>query len=148
MFEPSKLTFLLENKYLCELPSPLGPLYILGAVGRRRLGLSPFYKSPPEAAASQVVRRRVRKTLEAQQWHFVSKSRYNLHVFEREHRIYSAAKYEEYSARTVRRLITAMKPRLIQESSYLLVWTERPYRLAPLRKNAYPLLHVSDLPKG
>lgn len=140
---------LLEQKYLSIIPSPIGNLAILGSNGRRQLGLSPFYKSPPETAVSQVLRRRIKDQLEQQGWQFQKKAAQNLHLYEKKNNqlVYSAAKYKGYNARSIRRILTSMRAHLIHEKSILLIWVKHPHHLAPLKHNAHTLLHVQHLPK-
>lgn len=139
---------LLTNQYLAEIPSPLGKLLLLGPKGRCSLGLAPFYKSPPESAASQVIRRRVKESLEQQGWIYQTKLNQNLLVFQdlEAKTVYVAARYHDYSARSVRRILATMKPRFIHESSCLLVLTKLPDRLTILRRNSQPFLHLQHLP--
>ncbi|MCA9840175.1 MAG: hypothetical protein KC422_24910 [Trueperaceae bacterium] len=141
------LDHLLREQFLTDIPSPLGKLYLLGPKGREHLGLSPFYKSPPEAAASQVIRRRVKEILEREGWDYKGKTRYSLYRFQDQQGklIYSAARYRDYSARSIRRILASMKPDFIHESSHLLVWAKKPHYLAPLKESAHPFLDLRPL---
>ena len=127
---------LLESNHLAWVPTPLSELILLGPEGRRALNLSPFYKSPPEAAATQLVRRRVREKLEAQGWVYQSKVARNLLCFVTDEgkTAYILARYGDYTARSVRRVLATHKSRLISESALLIIATRHPHRLQRLKE--------------
>ncbi len=135
---------LLESNYLARIPTPLGELVLLGPQGRHALNLSPFYKSPPEAAATQLVRRRVRERLEHQGWVYQGKVARNLlrFVTDEGKTAYVLARYGDYAARSIRRVLTTYRSRLISESALLVVVTQHPHRLQRL-KEKHPSLMTS-----
>ena len=119
---------------LAWVPTPLGELILLGSQGRRVLKLSPYYKSPPEAAATQLVQRRVGERLEAQGWIYRAKVARNLLVFATDEGkpAYVLARYGDYTARSVRRVLATYKSCIISESAVLVVVTRSPHRLKKL----------------
>lgn len=125
---------LLESGYLAWVPTPLGELILLGPQGRRRLNLFPFYKSPPEAAATQLVQRLVKEELEAQGWLCQGKFARNLLSFvtNKGKTAFVLARYGDYTTRSVRRVLDKHKGRLISESAILVVATRHPHRLRKL----------------
>ena len=127
---------LLKSNHLARIPTPLGELILLGPQGRHALNLSPFYKSPPEAAATQLVRRRVREKLEAQGWAYQGKVTRNLLCFVTGEgkTAYILARYGDYTARSVRRVLATHKSRLISESALLIIVTRHPRRLQRLKE--------------
>ena len=141
-----KNVFLTYSKtyYLAWVPTPLGKLILLGSQGRRALNLSPFYKSPPEAAATQLVRRRVKERLEHQGWVYQGKVARNLlrFVTGEGKTAYVLARYGDYTARSIRRVLATHKSRLISESALLVIVTRYPHRLQRL-KEKHPSLITS-----
>lgn len=137
----------LESGYLAWVPTPLGELILLGPQGRRTLNLSPFYKSPPEAAATQLVQRRVKEELEAQDWLCQGKFARNLLSFVTNEgkMAFVLARYRDYTARSVRRVLDKHKGRLISESAVLVVATRYPYRLRKLVEKHPSLLTTRHL---
>lgn len=125
---------LLESNHLACVPTPLGELILLGSQGRRILKLSPFYKSPPEAAATQLVRRRVRERLEAQGWVHRGGIARNLSAFTTDEgkTAYVLARYGDYTARSVRRVLASHRSRLLGESATLVIVTRHPHHLQKL----------------
>ena len=139
--------YLLDEKYLTQIPTPLGELFLLGPEGRRALGLSPFYLSPPEAAATQLIRRRVKERLETEGWQYLGQPSRNLLLFvtNEGNRAYVLARYGDYTARSVRRVLASVSSRLIREGSILLVWTRQHHKLLQLEKKTNGLLTVRTL---
>ena len=138
---------LLKTNHLARIPSPLSELFLLGPEGRKALGLSPFYLSPPEAAATQLIRRRVKERLELEAWHYQGKPSRNLRLFVNDEgdKAYVLARYGDYTARSVRRVLASVSPKLIKEGAVLLVWTRRTHRLLHLQKKTNDLLTLRKL---
>ena len=138
---------LLENKVLAQIPTPLDKLFLLGPEGRKALGLSPFYLSPPEAAATQLIRRRVKEKLELENWHYQGRPSRNFMLFVTNDgsKAYVLAHYGDYTARSVRRVIASVSSKLIKEGAVLLVWTKNTHRLLHLEKKTNSLLTVRKL---
>ena len=137
----------LQARYLAQIPTPLGKLFLLGPEGRRTLGLSPFYLSPPEAAATQLIRRRVKERLELESWHYQGKPSRNLMLFVTDEgtRAYVLARYGDYTARSVRRVLASVSSKLIKEGAVLLVWTKTTHRLLHLEQKTNGLLIIRTL---
>ena len=138
---------LLESHHLAWVPTPLCELILLGSQGRRVLKLSPYYKSPPEAAATQLIRRRVGERLEAQGWIYRAKVGRNLSVFVTDEgkTAYVLARYGDYTARSVRRVLATYRSRLIGESAVLVVVTRSPHhlhRLVEKQRNLVTTLYL------
>ena len=146
-YEQTAINQLLEEKYLAQIPTPLGTLLLLGSEGRRTLGLSAFYLSPPEAAATQLIRRRVKERLELEGWHYQGRPSRNLLLFvtDEDSNAYVAARYSDYTARSVRRVMASVSSRLIREGAVLLVWTRQSHRLLHLKKKTNGLLTIRTL---
>lgn len=129
------LARLRNGRYLVQLDAtPAGPLMVLGSMGRRALGLSPSYRSPPEAAADQYHRRRCLDALRAKEWTYQGRLRRDLlrlHGSSGE-TAYLLARWRHYPARSVRRVLNRVRERLLREEAVLLVQTDRPHRLARL----------------
>ena len=141
------LNDLIAKKYLTCIPTPLGELIILGSRGRSILGLSLFYKSPPEAAATHVIRRQVKVELEAIGWTYQSRPSRNLMHFttEQGQSVYVLARYGDYTVRSIRRILNNLRSQLIYENSVLLVCTRYPHRLKRLAQNSHGLLTLHQL---
>lgn len=143
----AQVDHLLAKRYLAQIPTPLGELLLLGPEGRKALGLSPFYLSPPEAAATQLIRRRVKEKLELENWHYQGKPSRNLMLFftEEGEKAYVLARYGDYTARSVRRVLASVSPKLIKEGAVLLVWSKQSHRLLHLEKRTNGLLTLRTL---
>lgn len=139
-----RISALLEHNYLAWVPTPMGELILLGPQGRLALNLSPFYKSPPEAAATQLVRRRVKERLESEGWQYQGRPSRNLMLFVASEgkKAYVLARYGDYTARSVRRVLASVSSRLIAEGGVLLVWTRRKHQLLQLERRTNGLLTV------
>ena len=135
----STLEMLRSQNYLCSVPTPLGNLSILGPIGRQALGLAAYYKSPPEAAVSQWLQRRVKEGLEQQGWRFQNKvTRNQLHFWDNTGQsVFVLARYRGYTSKSLRHILEARHAQLMAEHSQLAVVTNTPERYQKLRAH-YP----------
>lgn len=151
LFGNETLERLLHSRHLATVPTPLGELVVLGPRGRRLLGLAPYYRSPPEAAASQLVRRRARATLERRGWAYRGRSGRTLLRFRDPdgQPALVLAQWREVRAASVRRVLAAHRAGLLAEGGFLLVWTRHPHRFARLERAEGGLLrtHYDTLPR-
>jgi len=76
-----RLKDLFEAEVLRRQETPVGKGVVLGPQGRRALGLSPHYLSPPEVAATRIVRRRLRERLEADGYIYLGMQGQTLVIF-------------------------------------------------------------------
>jgi hypothetical protein len=127
----AQLEELVANGWLALIPTPFGPLAVLGPVGRRSLGLAPYYKSPPEAAATQLLRRRARESLESRGWTYLGRPYRQLMSFTTPDGTcaYVLIQYHDPTARAIRRVLSDLSADLMRDGSRLLVWTQHPRRL-------------------
>lgn len=146
------LQTLFQEKWLALVPTPLGELVVLGSAGRRALNLSPFYLSPPEAAATQLIRRRIRDALELRGWQYQGRPSRNLMLFvtEQGQRVYVLARYGDYHPRSVCRVLATVRADLMREGGILLLWTQHPqrFRAVARRANELLVLHPYGWPLG
>ncbi len=56
--------------------------------------------------------------------------------------IYVLARYGDYTARSVRRVLATVTPELIREGGVLLVWTQHPHRLQAVARCSNGLLAI------
>ncbi len=144
---------LFEGRYLVIIPTELGDMVVLGGAGRRALGLSPTYRSTPDAVALQFVRRRVREGLEARGWRYLESPRRYLLAFLRPdgRKAYLVVRRGGYSTRSVQRLLRAYGGLMIREGSSLMVVCRSPQRLQDKIGRAGDLVevqHLDDFWKG
>ncbi len=137
---------LLRHNHLALLPTPVGDLVVLGVKGRRALGLSPFYRSPPEAAVTQFLRRCVREGLEKRGWRYRGKHNRSLLVFAApKGKVYLAVRWGDYGVRSARRLLKTHGALIIKEGGCLLIVNRHPHHLQPLVGRAGGTLMVRCL---
>lgn len=124
-----QLEELLEEKLLRRHETPAGEGIVLGPQGRRALGLSPHYLSPPDVAATQILRRRVREKLEADGYRYLGTQGRTLLIFRspRGRRVYLMAQWHPYRARSVGRVLERVHVQLLREGAILLIATRQPY---------------------
>lgn len=125
------LEYLLSQRYLTTLDSPLGTLVSVGSRGRKALGVYDHSSLIPNTAAGQVMRRRVREKLEAQGWTYLKKEgRFLISLRSPEgKKRYLLCGYGKYSSRTVRRNFSKLGERLVEEDALLMVVSGKPEKL-------------------
>lgn len=139
-----QLEELLEEKTLRRHATPAGEGIVLGPQGRRALGLSPHYLSPPDVAATQILRRRLREKLEADGYRYLGTQGRTLLVFRssRGRRAYLMAQWHPYRARSVSRTLARIRVQLLCEGAVLLVATKQPYYLRHLQEASGGLVEL------
>jgi hypothetical protein len=135
---------LLEQGALQQQDTPAGPALLLGPRGRHTLGLAPHYTSPPDVAANQMMRRRLREYLEAQGYRSLGKHGRNLLILRAPDQqiVYLLGQWHPPKARSVRRVLMRLRTHLLQERATLLVATPKPHTLRRLEARSGGLLKV------
>ena len=140
------LEFLLAERYLTTLESPLGTTVVLAGRGRVVVSDGRQALPTPENAAGQVMRRRAREMLEAEGWRYLQKEgRFLISLRSPEGvKHYLLCGYGKYDARTVRRNFADLRERLKNKQAVLLVVSSKPGELAGLKGGKEGLIKVID----
>ncbi len=138
--------YLLNQRYLTTLDSPLGTLVSIGSRGRRALGVCQCPPLTPNTAAGQVMRRRVREKLEAQGWTYLKKEgRFLISLRSPEgKKRYLLCGYGKYDSRTVRRNFSKLEEWLVEEDAVLMVVSREPEKLMGIEAVKEGWVEVTD----
>jgi hypothetical protein len=104
-----RLAELLEQKILRDLDTPVGLVVVLGSRGRTLAGKDSAYRPDPNAAASSVLRRRVRARLETDGWNFtdyIDHRRGLLRLQRRNETLLVSCAYPDLSPQTLEHYVT------------------------------------------
>jgi len=132
---------------IAPVPTDLGTVYVLGPRGKKRLGVKSTWRTRPEVALEQLLARRVRSILEASGWRREGGGGIPLPRYRRDDgRVtYVLVRARGPRSRSVRRMLSEYRTRLIREGATLVIFTPDRGRLAHLEDESNGLLWVRAL---
>jgi hypothetical protein len=104
---------LINNKTLGEIPTPLGPLIVLGSAGRQSVGKSGSHVPPPHVGLTQILRREILHELEKKGWAFGEYLKTHKHIIKMQRNTETLLVYVQWTdppPKRIKRLLMQVLP--------------------------------------